>query len=116
MPIDEDHPFNNRTMYGEENRKRANASCLRHHVRDALCCVSLFQRLRSANGHCWRLHGSDDSVVGCDEANQPPLIFGDGKQAMDFIFVDDIARANLMAAQSHVTDEALTSALVYRQA
>jgi UDP-glucose 4-epimerase len=39
------------------------------------------------------------------EANQPPLIFGDGKQSMDFVFVGDVARANILAAQSDVTDE-----------
>ena len=38
-------------------------------------------------------------------AGQPPLIFGDGKQAMDFVYVEDIARANILAAQSEVTDE-----------
>ncbi len=31
-------------------------------------------------------------------SGQPPLILGDGKQTMDFVFVDDIARANLLAA------------------
>ena len=35
----------------------------------------------------------------------PPLIFGDGKQTMDFIHVEDIARANILAAQADVTDE-----------
>ena len=39
------------------------------------------------------------------EAGTPPLIFGDGKQSMDFVYVDDVARANLLAAQSDVTDE-----------
>ena len=39
------------------------------------------------------------------EAGQPPLIFGDGKQSMDFVFVKDVARVNLMAACSPVTDE-----------
>ena len=39
------------------------------------------------------------------EANQPPLIFGDGTQSMDFVFVGDVARANVLAAQSDVTDE-----------
>ncbi len=32
-------------------------------------------------------------------AGEPPLIFGDGKATMDFIYVDDIARANILAAQ-----------------
>ncbi|WP_019180081.1 NAD-dependent epimerase/dehydratase family protein [Microbacterium yannicii] len=33
---------------------------------------------------------------------EPPLIFGDGRQSMDFICVPDIARANLLAARSDV--------------
>ena len=35
---------------------------------------------------------------------QPPLIFGDGRQTMDFVFTRDIARANLLAATSDVVD------------
>jgi UDP-glucose 4-epimerase len=34
-----------------------------------------------------------------------PLILGDGTQTMDFVFTEDIARANLLAAVSTVTDE-----------
>ena len=35
---------------------------------------------------------------------EPPLIFGDGPQTMDFVYTTDIARANLLAAESDVTD------------
>jgi UDP-glucose 4-epimerase len=41
---------------------------------------------------------------------QPCLIFGDGAQTMDFIFVTDIARANLRAANSSITDDVLNIA------
>jgi len=35
---------------------------------------------------------------------KPPLIFGDGMQTMDFVFTRDIARANLLAATSDLTE------------
>ena len=38
-------------------------------------------------------------------AGEPPLIFGDGTQTMDFVYVDDIARANILAAKLDVTDD-----------
>jgi UDP-glucose 4-epimerase len=34
-----------------------------------------------------------------------PLIFGDGKQTMDFVYVEDIARANIAAAETDITDD-----------
>ena len=38
-------------------------------------------------------------------AGEPPLILGDGSQTMDFVSVEDIARANILAAEAPVTDE-----------
>jgi UDP-glucose 4-epimerase len=35
---------------------------------------------------------------------EPPLIFGDGSQTMDFIYTEDIARANILAAESNITE------------
>jgi len=39
------------------------------------------------------------------EAGEPPLIFGDGNQSMDFVYVDDVARVNLLAAESSLSDD-----------
>jgi len=41
---------------------------------------------------------------------QPCLIFGDGAQTMDLVFVTDVADANLRAAYSTITDEVLNIA------
>jgi UDP-glucose 4-epimerase len=41
---------------------------------------------------------------------EPCLILGDGAQTMDFVFVTDIARANLRAANSSITDDVLNVA------
>ena len=39
-------------------------------------------------------------------AGEPITIYGDGKQSRDFIFVKDVVRANLMAAESDAAGEA----------
>lgn len=41
---------------------------------------------------------------------EPCVILGDGSQTMDFVFVDDVARANLMAAKSSITDDVINIA------
>lgn len=37
-------------------------------------------------------------------SDQPPILYEDGEQTRDFCFVDDIARANLLAAESDALD------------
>jgi UDP-glucose 4-epimerase len=43
-------------------------------------------------------------------AGLPCVILGDGSQTMDFVFVDDVARANTMAAKSSITDDVINIA------
>lgn len=35
----------------------------------------------------------------------PPIIFGDGSQSFDFVYIDDVVNANILAMESDVTDE-----------
>ncbi len=106
LPIDEDHPFNNRTMYGAG--KIANEQMLRaFHTTSGLPYVAL---------RYFNIHGPRMDVTGvytevlvrwldAIDAKTPPVIFGDGTQSMDFVFVEDVARANLLAAERDVTDQ-----------
>jgi UDP-glucose 4-epimerase len=38
------------------------------------------------------------------ETGQAPIIFGDGRQTMDFIHVRDVARANILGAKANIDD------------
>ena len=38
------------------------------------------------------------------DRGEPPIVFGDGSQSYDFIYVEDVARANVCAATSEATD------------
>lgn len=107
LPIDEEHPFNNRTLYGAA--KIANEQMLR-----AYCEMSglRYIALRNFNvyGPRMDLEGVYTEVLirwlDAIEENRPPLIYGDGSQSMDFIFVGDVARANVLALESDITDDA----------
>jgi UDP-glucose 4-epimerase len=43
--------------------------------------------------------------LDCIDRNERPKIFGDGSQTMDFIYISDVARANLLAMKSNACDE-----------
>ena len=106
LPIDESHPFNNRTMYGAG--KIAMEQMLRAmYTTSGMNYVAL--RYFNIYGPRMDVTGVYTEVLirwlDAIEAGTPPLIFGDGKQSMDFVYVDDVARANLLAARSDVTDE-----------
>ena len=106
LPIDESHPFNNRTLYGG-------------------CKVALEQMLRALHDTSglhyvafrpFNVYGPRMDIAGvytevlirwldAIEANQPPLIFGDGSQSMDFVYVEDVARAYIVGVQHEVNDD-----------
>ena len=43
--------------------------------------------------------------LDCIDRGRPPQIHGDGSASMDFIFVEDIARANILAMKSDRVDD-----------
>jgi UDP-glucose 4-epimerase len=105
-PMTEEHPFDNRTMYGAtkiagEQFHRAFAE------QHGLDWVGL--RYMNVYGPRMDYRGTYVSVIMkvLDRIDQglPPVIFGDGSQAYDFVHVDDVARANVLALTSGATDE-----------
>ncbi|CAN3982443.1 NAD-dependent epimerase/dehydratase family protein [Kitasatospora purpeofusca] len=99
------HPYNNDTLYGAA--KVFNEGLLRSfHAMSGLDYVAL--RYFNVYGPRMDVHGRYTEVfirwMERIAAGQPPLIFGDGIQTMDFVYTEDIARANLLAAAAPVTD------------
>jgi nucleoside-diphosphate-sugar epimerase len=100
------HPYANDTLYGAA--KTFNEGLLRSfHAMGGLDYVAL--RYFNVYGPRMDLYGLYTEVLirwmERIAAGQPPLILGDGRQTMDFVFTEDVARANLCAAVSDVTDE-----------
>ena len=100
------HPYANDTLYGAA--KTFNEGLLRSfHAMRGLDYVAL--RYFNVYGPRMDIHGLYTEVLirwmERIEAGQPPLILGDGTQTLDFVFTEDIARANLLAAASDATDE-----------
>jgi UDP-glucose 4-epimerase len=100
------HPYNNRTIYGAA--KAFNEGLLRSFAEMyGLRYVAL--RYFNVYGPRMDVHGVYTEVLirwmERIASGQPPIIFGDGKDTMDFVHVHDIARANVLAAKSDVTDE-----------
>jgi UDP-glucose 4-epimerase len=100
------HGYDNRTIYGAA--KSFNEGLLRSfHEMYGLNYVAL--RYFNVYGPRMDTYGAYTEVlIRWMERladGKPCLILGDGLQTMDFVFIDDIARANILAAKSPVTDD-----------
>jgi UDP-glucose 4-epimerase len=106
FPTDESHhPYANDTLYGAA--KTFNEGLLRSfHAMQDLDYVAL--RYFNVYGPRMDIHGVYTEVLERwmerIEAGGSPLILGDGSQTMDFVYIDDVARSNLLAAAIDSTD------------
>lgn len=106
FPTDESHhPYANDTLYGAA--KTFNEGLLRSfHAMQDLDYVAL--RYFNVYGPRMDIHGVYTEVLvrwmERIEAGGSPLILGDGSQTMDFVYIDDVARSNLLAATVDSTD------------
>jgi UDP-glucose 4-epimerase len=107
FPTDESHhPYANDTLYGAA--KTFNEGLLRSFTAmQGLDYVAL--RYFNVYGPRMDIHGVYTEVLvrwmERIEAGEPPLILGDGSQTMDFIYIGDVARSNVLAASADVSDE-----------
>lgn len=101
LPIDENHPLNTISNYGVS--KQSSENYLK--VYKELYGIN-YIILRYANVYGPRQKSSGKSGVipiFCREIlrNNSPYIYGDGNQTRDFIYVKDVANANLLSVKSN---------------
>lgn len=101
LPMTEDHPYNNNTFYGATK----------------IAGEHMFKALGHRYGLDWvglrymNVYGPRQDYKGAYIAvmmqmldrldrGEAPVVFGDGSQQYDFIYVEDVARANLLAMAS----------------
>jgi len=107
FPTREDHhPYGNRTLYGAA--KTFNEGLLAA-FRDMYGLDYVALRYFNVYGPRMDIHGAYTEVLirWIDRISRglPPVIFGDGRQTMDFVYIEDIARANILAATSEATGD-----------
>src|SRR5579859_4911661 len=105
-PMTEDHPFNNRTTYGATK----------------IACEQMLRAIYQQHGFPYVGHrymniygprmdyqGTYVSVImkvlDSIWAGERPVIFGDGTQVYDFIYVEDAAKANVLSMKAECKDE-----------
>jgi UDP-glucose 4-epimerase len=109
FPIDETHHhYGNRTLYGAA---KVFLEGLLRSYHDAYGVDYVALRYFNVYGPRMDAHSAYVEVLvrwmqRIDDG-LPPVIHGDGSMTMDFVEVSDIARANVLAAESDVTDVAL---------
>ncbi len=103
LPMTEEHPYNNDTFYGA-------TKIAGEHMLKSLAARYGFEwtalRYMNVYGPRQDYRGAYIAVMMTmlDRIDQglPPLVYGDGSQQYDFIYVEDIARANVLAMQADV--------------
>ena len=107
FPTREDHhPYNNRTLYGAA--KMANELMYRA-FNDMNGLPYVAMRYFNVYGPRMDREGKYTEVLirwyDLVKKGQQPLIFGEGDQTMDFVYVEDVARANVLAMKAPVSDQ-----------
>jgi len=106
FPTQEDHhPYNNRTWYGAN---KAMLEGLLRSYNDMYGLPYVALRYFNVYGPRMDIHGKYTEVLirwmERIAAGEPPQIHGDGQQTMDFVYIEDVARSNVLALQSEASD------------
>jgi UDP-glucose 4-epimerase len=106
VPMTEEHPFNNRNFYGA-TKIAGEAMARAFFDRYGLNYVGLrYMNVYGPHQDQTAVYtGVIPIMLNKIDANEAPVINGDGSQAYDFVTARDVARCNVLALKSDVADE-----------
>ena len=104
LPLDEDHPLRGRTVYGAAKAANEQLALAFAHLRDLPTTA-----LRYFNVYGPRMDIRSKYVevmirwLDLIDQGKPLTLFGDGSASADFVYVGDVARANMLACETRET-------------
>ncbi len=100
------HPYHNRTWYGAS---KIMLEGLLRSFNDMYGLPYVALRYFNVYGPRMDIHGKYTEVLirwmERISNGEPPIILGTGEQTMDFVYIDDVARANVAALASEASDD-----------
>lgn len=103
LPMTENHPLNNKNFYGA-SKIAGEAMCTAFNDRYGLSVIGLrYMNVYGPNQDQTAAYtGVVPIMLNKIEANESPVINGDGSQSYDFIYVEDVAKCNIKALKSKI--------------
>ena len=103
VPMTEEHPFNNKNFYGA-TKISGEAMCTAFNDRYGLNVIGLrYANVYGPNQDQKAVYtGVIPIMLNKIDSGEPITINGDGSQAYDFIYVEDVAEANIKALEADI--------------
>ena len=103
LPMTENHPFNNKNFYGASKiAGESMATAFNDRYGLEVICLRYMNVYGPHQDQTAAYTGVVPIMLNKIQAKQSPQINGDGSQSYDFIYVEDVARANICALESDV--------------
>ncbi len=106
LPVDEEHPQTPLSPYGVTKYAFEKYLGAFHHIYDINCISLRYSNVYGPRQDPYGEAGVVAIFAGKMLKGEQPTIFGDGDQTRDFVYVEDVARANLLAMESNIEEGA----------
>jgi len=104
LPINEEHPTMPLSPYGVSKLAAENYCRNYHEIRGLKTCCLRFFNVYGYRQHAGSYSGVISKFIRKIQGCESPVIYGDGKQTRDFVYLEDVIDACLLAMESARTD------------